>query len=211
MSRQAPSFSHSLPCELREYPEWHRGRRLYAVWLLEVDAPPVLTRWQRARAHLADWLHPGYRRQPHITLGVAGFWGRQPKLADDLCPERLALLRQALRESPPATFELRIGAADSFASAPFLRVCSPPGCLEALRARLCPEDDQWRDTPYQPHLTLGLYRQRVTAAELRQRLTAFAEHEPLPLRCRHLSLCVYRARDPQGRLRALERFALADG
>lgn len=211
MHLHAPPFSHSLPCELRDHPEWHRGRRLYAVWLLEVDAPAVLARWQRARAHLADWLHSDYRRQAHVTLGVAGFRVRQANLADDLCPARLARLRQALRESPPEAFELRIGAADSFASAPFLRVWAPPGRLEALRERLCPEDDQWRDTPYQPHLTLGLYRQRVAAEELRQRLSTFAENEPLPLRCTHLSLCVYRARDQQGRLRTLERFALAGG
>ncbi|MDR0477207.1 MAG: hypothetical protein LBH14_04640, partial [Desulfobulbaceae bacterium] len=58
--------------ELRDFSEWHQGIRHYGFWCLLIDDPP----WQRviasAQAQMAPFLHPGYERQPHVTLFSCG-------------------------------------------------------------------------------------------------------------------------------------------
>lgn len=200
---------HTLPCAEHDYPHWHHGRKLYAVWTLEVDQPAILNRWHRAHSHLQDWLLPGNRRQPHITLGAAGFCARQARLEDDLCLSALAELRRDLRQHPPPAVKLSLGGLDSFASAAFLTVTRVEGSLDALRARLCPQDERWRDSAYHPHLTVGLYAAQIDGPQVRQRLAQFGHCPPLELACSHVSLSVYRSRTLQGRLRCLERFRFA--
>lgn len=118
--------------------------------------PDVLQRLQQARRHLGDWLTDSHR-QAHITLAIAGFLVEQPRYDDDdACPQQLAALRQQLREQPPCALTLNIGGLDSFASAAFLAVSDPQRQLPGLRQQLARGDD-FRDSPYLPHLTVGLY------------------------------------------------------
>jgi len=178
-ARHAPP--QTLACELRDYPEWHRGRARYGVWTLPVECPRILSRFERARAQLSEWLHDDYRRQAHITLFVCGFPAEQPRFDDDFPLERLAAQQQALRELGAAPFELQIGGLDSFASAPFLTVSDPDQRLAALRAALGKHSTEIRQSPYHAHLTVGLYVRAVPCAQMRQRLAAFADRDPLPL------------------------------
>lgn len=206
-SRQAPA--ETLACSRRDYPEWHKGRQHYAVWLLEIEHEDVLRRLQQARHHLGSWLLDS-RRQPHITLAVAGFLVDQPRYNDDACPQHLAALCRQLREQPPRAIFLTIGGLDSFASAAFLKVDDPLQQLPGLRRQLARGND-FRDSPYLPHLTIGLYGQRLPAAPVQARLQAFSEIQPLHLPCRSLSLCRYQADELQGPLHCIERFPLDTG
>ncbi len=63
----------TLPNVRRDFPEWHRGRPRYALWALDVDIPAVRHAVAAAETHLAGRLLAGYRRQPHVTLGLCGF------------------------------------------------------------------------------------------------------------------------------------------
>ena len=205
--RLAPS--ETLACPTHVPPEWHLGRQHYAVWLLEIEQTDVLQRLQQARRHLGDWLTDSHR-QAHITLAIAGFLVEQPRYDDDACPQQLAALRQQLREQPPCALTLNIGGLDSFASAAFLAVSDPQRQLPGLRQQLARGDD-FRDSPYLPHLTVGLYRQCLPAIEVQARLRAFTHTQPLHLTCRSLSLCRYQANELQGPLHCIERFPLSPG
>ena len=203
--RLAPS--ETLACPDHVPSEWHRGRQHYAVWLLEIEQDDVLQRLQQARHHLGAWLTDSHR-QAHITLAIAGFLVEQTRYDDDACPLQLAALRQQLREQPPRAITLTLGGLDSFASAAFLEVGDPQRQLPGLRQQLARGDD-FRDSSYLPHLTVGLYRQCLPATEVQARLRAFTHTQPLHLTCRSLSLCHYQADELQGPLHCIERFSLS--
>lgn len=204
--RHAPA--HTLPCALRDYPEWHRGRPRYAAWTLPVACPPVLARLARAQAHLGDWLLPGYRRQAHVTLFVCGFPCAQAQHDDDFPAARLAAQLDALRDLRARPLRLRVGGLDSFASAPFLAVDDPENALAPLRAVLAAQGAEVRQAPYRAHLTVGLYARRLPAAEVRRRLAAFADAAPLELAVDELQLSSYASRELGGPLRCERRLRL---
>ena len=203
---QAPAAT--LPCTLRDHPDWHRGRARYWLWSIPVDCPPVLQRLQAARALLGDWLHAPGARQAHITLFVCGFPAQSPQFDDDFPATRLAAQLDALRRLRAAPFVLRIRGLRSFASAPYLTVDDPDASLAPLRAVLAAQGAEIRQAPYRPHLTVGRYACAVAHAELQRRLAASVDHTPLNLPVRELHYATYAAADLAGPLRCERRLAL---
>lgn len=197
----------TLPGQLRDFPEWRQGRTRYWLWALPVECPAVLARMQAARELLGDWLHPPGPRQAHITLFACGFATAAPRLDDDIATSVLTAQRQALTDLRLRPFELRIGGLDSFASAAFLEV-QEQGRLDPLRATLDRHATEIRQAPYVPHLTLGLYRQAVTAADWRQRAEPLRDCPALALPVRELQLLSYAAAESQGPLRIEARVTL---
>lgn len=203
------SPTHTQICELRDYPEWHRGRQRYGLWAIPVDCPAVLARMQAARELLGDWLHPGYLRQAHITLFVCGFEALQRRYDDDFCSAQLQHQLDALRRLPLAPFELQIGSLDSFASAAFLQIGDPQRRLQPLRGCLAGQAEEVRQSPYLPHLTLGLYRRSISGQAWRERAAALSRLPPLPLAVRELHYCTYQADQLFGPLQVEQRIALS--
>lgn len=204
--RHAPDAT--LPCKLRDHPEWHLGRERYCLWSIPVECPRVLARLDAARLLLGDWLHPPSLRQAHITLFVCGFPCAEPRHDDDIATTRLDAQRDALEVLRMAPFELSIGGLDSFASAAFLTV-GEDARLDQLRQALGRLATEVRQAPYVPHLTVGLYRMAANTAEWRRRAAALGGCPPLALPVRELQLVSYAAAEPQGQLRIEARVALA--
>ncbi|MBB1520067.1 2'-5' RNA ligase family protein [Aquipseudomonas guryensis] len=195
------SPTHTQICELRDYPEWHCGRKRYGLWAIPVGCPAVLARMQAARELLGDWLHPGYLRQAHITLFVCGFEALQRRYDDDFCSDQLQRQREDLQRLPLAPFELQIGRLDSFSSAAFLQVDDPQRRLQPLRDCLTGHAEEIRQSPYLPHLTLGLYRQSISAQAWRERAAALSQPQPLHFTVHELHYCTYQADQLFGPLR----------
>ena len=98
------SIPTTIPAEIRDYPEWHRGRQTYAVWIVPLEDERILEIFHAARKHLSGVLLESYRRQPHITLFVCGFLVEQSRYNDDFSLPQLqgqlnALKKRALRHS----------------------------------------------------------------------------------------------------------------
>lgn len=197
----------TLPCTLRDHPDWHRGRARYWLWSIPVDCPAVLQRLQAARTCLGDWLHAPGARQAHITLFVCGFASPQPVHNDDIAPAVLEAQCHALAALRQPAFELHIGDLDSFTSAAFLAV-QEHGHLDRLRDTLAGLAPEVRQAPYAPHLTVGLYRRAVARATWQQHTRALRDCPPLALPVRELQLLSYAASEPQGALRIEARVAL---
>ena len=198
----------TLPCTLRDHPDWHRGRARYWLWSIPVDCPAVLQRLQAARSCLGEWLHAPGARQAHITLFVCGFATPQPVHNDDIAPAVLDAQCRALAALRQPAFELHIGDLDSFTSAAFLTV-QEHGHLDRLRDTLAGLAPEVRQAPYAPHLTVGLYRRAVARATWQQHTRALRDCPPLTLPVRELQLLSYAASEPQGALRIEARVALA--
>lgn len=194
ISNPLTSPAHSLACELRDYPEWHRGRSRYAVWVLPVQCPILLAHIDRVHQQLSDVLHPPGRRQAHITLFVCGFISGNARHDDDFSKQHLQQQLKAMGRQSRQPLDLLIDQPDSFASAVFLPVYDPSGQLQHWRTQLSEQSTEVRQSPYHAHITLGLYRRSVDAALLRARLAELAEEAPRQLRVKSLQLCHYRAR-----------------
>ena len=196
----------TLVADLRDYPEWHCGRMRYGVWVVPVVDTELLEYIRFARNRLADLLHPSPRRQPHLTVFVCGFHGEGDR-NDDFPPRRLEQQVALLEARAGATCRLPLARLDSFASAAFIPVGDPMGRLAQWRGVLQACSGEIRQAPYVAHITLGLYRRCVSAAELRQRL-GDVEAPPPSLTAGELQYATYDARDQLGPLDCVRRVVL---
>ncbi len=197
----------TLALEDRDYPQWHKGRLDYAVWLITADLAPVRERIAQVRAHLAPLLVPDNtppRRQPHITVFVCGFIAPTVVHDDDFTPTMRAAQRAALAAAAQGGFTLQIGGIDSFDSAVFLRVDDPQGGLAALRRALGQGMREIRQSAYVPHLTVGLYRAAFDTRMVADCLASWRPQPPIALRVECLALARYQAQVLGGALETLE-------
>ncbi|WP_158544973.1 hypothetical protein [Dyella monticola] len=102
---------------------------------------------------------------------------------------------------------LPLAAPDSFASAAFIPVGDPQHRLASWREVLGSDAREVRQAAYIPHITLGLYRQKVTADILRHRLSEI-EPPSMPLRVERLHYATYDARLQSGPLESRCRLTL---
>jgi 2'-5' RNA ligase len=196
--------------ELRDYPEWRRGRLRYGVWTVPVNDPALLDYIASARRRLADLLHPMAQRQPHLTVFVCGFEQPARILDDDFSQTQLRAHIRALHRTRGTPFVLPLAAPDSFASAAFVAVGDPQGRLATWREVLGGESREVRQAAYVPHVTLGLYRRQVPAETVRQRLSGI-EAPPAPLRVDSLHYATFDARSQFGPLESRYELTLDAG
>lgn len=196
--------------QLRDFPEWHRGIRHYGLWCLIIENPA----WQKAvtlaQAHMADFLHPGYRRQPHVTLFCCGLLAEE---ADEFFSDEMrARQADALAAARLMPFRLSLpGHLDSFATAPHLPVADPSGSLAKIRillAAIRPEDQP--PASYHPHITLGFYRESFAAGRVAAHLRAFSLAPLMPLIVSSIHFCRFAAADTQGPLQRLTSLDLVE-
>jgi 2'-5' RNA ligase len=166
-------FQHALATEIRDYPEWHRGRQRYGLWMIPIECPQLLAHIERLKHELADLFHPS-QRQPHITLFVCGFEQPRALYDDDFTPAQLQQQLADLQLLASAPCTLQIGAPTSFATAAYLPVGDPAGHLRRWRVALGRASSEIRQSAYVPHVTLGLYRREISSADLHKRLQALA-------------------------------------
>ncbi|MBP0047346.1 2'-5' RNA ligase family protein [Marinobacterium sp. AK62] len=198
----------TLAVSLDDCPQWHGGIEHYAVWCLPVEDPAWITFIHRAQSALSPWLHPSYQRQPHITLFAAGLVDKKSNLE-----AMLAAQIQSLELYSLSPVLLTPSALSTFSTAPWLGLTDPNGQLNRLRSRLsqvfCEDSPPAR---YQPHITLGFYRETYPLAPIHtalNQLSSDALRLP-PLRLDRLHLCYYRTREVQGRLWIKKTVILAD-
>ena len=197
MLQQTPT---TIPSEMRDFPEWHHGRKSYAVWVLRCDeSQAIQEKFNTAREHLSNYLLGSYYRQPHITLFVCGFLVGKHQHNDDFTQTQLDAQIQTLRKAEIETFEIEIGSLNSFASAPFLEVHDPKEGISRLRKILSGGAREFRTAPYRPHLTIGLYTDAFPSKRVLERIKTF-RNAPVRWKINKLTLATYQAEEVAGRL-----------
>lgn len=164
----------TLPTIMGDYPEWHRGRREYSVWIIELAREDILAKVEAARKHLSGFLLDPYQRQPHITLFVCGFIADVPRFDDDYCQHQADAHRQLLKDSGISPFSVEIGGLNSFAAAPFLEVHDREGGIERLRALLSCAAKEVGRYVFTPHVTVGLYSGTFPSKTVLERIATFS-------------------------------------
>jgi len=189
----------TLPASIHDQPEWHRGRREYAVWLVQITSGQIMARVASAREHLTGLLLEPYLRQPHITVCVCGFLSADTKYVDDFSEETFRRQAQAVHDASIRPFPVEIGGLNSFASAPFLEVHDRHGQLELIREALLMDGWEIGRSVFVPHVTIGLYADAFPSGMVRQRLAAFPDNR-YEFTIEHLTFAVYQAQEAAGPL-----------
>ena len=189
----------TIPSLLHDYPEWHRGRQDYSVWLIELGRREISQKVAAAREQLSDFLIKPYQRQPHITVYVCGFVADTPRYDDDYSAEQLEHHAQVLRKATVKPFSVNIGGLSSFASAPFLEVDDLDGGLRRVRALLSTTGKEIRRSDYTPHITVGLYSGAFPGSVVFERASSFPK-DPCTVTIDRITFATYQAREIAGAL-----------
>lgn len=185
---------------------WHEGRRRYAVWLVEADTAAVHALAASARTRLGRWLGPAPRRQLHITICACGFPVRRVRQAGDFDAQQRREQRAALVAAALPAFSLRVGGIGSFNGCPYLRIGDAEGYLRALHELLAGAIPQALAQRFEPHVTLGFYRERFSLARIAQAAAGFDGEANLAVTA--LTLATYDPRRPDTSLRYWLRWPL---
>lgn len=159
---------------------------------------------RNARSHVERFLHPGYRRAPHITVAACGLFSEE-----HFSTELQRRQTTALQEAKLQPFFLNAGVLDSFASAPYITVEDPEGSLDELRSILAAISKEDNPADYKPHITLGLYRKAFETLSVANHLRKFRSASTKQLSVTELAFCVYETSDIQGPFIVVKRVALA--
>lgn len=193
----------TIPHRDRDFAEWHNGVSQYGFWAVVVDDSNCLELFDAARSHVKPFIHPGYQREPHITITACG-------LLDETYFSTQRLERQlvALTEAMIAPFSLNAKSLDSFASAPYITVEDPTETLHQIRGILTGISKEDNPAEYQPHITLGLYRDAFDTFQVADCLKRFECAPIRPMSVTELAFCVYETKEIQGPFRVRERVKL---
>ncbi|WP_394807890.1 2'-5' RNA ligase family protein [Nitrosomonas sp.] len=191
---------HTHAAEKREYPEWHKNRPRYYLWAIDSDTVLVNNRLKKYHPLFKDLLLHPYERQAHITLAISGFLSEHIIHNDDITQAAITKQQAALHTLKLAPFIVSIGGINSFSSAPFLEVMDPSGSLEVIRHTLINDRQDFRNTHYIPHVTLGIYNANHAIASITAMIIDLKE-EPIELPVNHIGLFSYDARDIGSRLK----------
>jgi len=189
----------TIPTEIRDFPEWRRGRKEYTLWMIALDHDEIIRMVESARNHLSQFLVPTYRRQPHITLSLCGFFAEDRRYPDDYTRSEFDVHRRLLTDSGIRPFFIEIGGMNSFASAPFFEVRDTEGGIERVKQLLPRVSNDIVTDRFTPHVTVGLYAGVFESGVVLERLSAF-KHEPLKLRIDRIMFAAYDAREMCGPL-----------
>lgn len=127
---------------------WHRGRRWYHVWVLDLD-DAVRPRIGEVRAALGESVVGFSDTTPHVTVWVHGFdpsWTPHPWEG--------------------RSWPLEVGGANAFLSCPFLEVRG--GFLPELRAGFAGVEERW--AAWLPHVTVGRFAASLPTGPVAHRL-----------------------------------------
>ena len=205
MLHQTPN---TIPSEMRDFPEWRRGRDFYALWMLHCnEVKAIQEKFNAAREHLKGYVLEPYHRQPHITLFVCGFLVEESHYNDDFTQIQLDAQIHALGKANIQPFEIGVGGMNSFASSPFLEVHDPDGGIPHLREILSKGVREFRTAPYRPHLTIGHYSDAFPSGKVLEWMEAFSS-DPVWWRVEQVTFATYNAKKIGGRLRHAYDFCL---
>jgi 2'-5' RNA ligase len=187
----------TIPAIRRDYVEWHHGRTIYGLWLIELGAEELYLKVEAAREHLSDFLLKPYHRQPHISIFICGFLADTTSYEDDYSAKQLHIQAELLKNAHIKPFVIEVGGLNSFASAPFLEVQDLQDGIKRVRAILSMTAKEAGRSSFTPHVTIGLYSQAFPSRVVTEKISTF-QNKPIRLAIDRLTFATYDAREITG-------------
>lgn len=198
------THSTTIRNEDRDFWQWHKGRERYLVWMIRIDDRNWCALLKQAQAWMVGFLLPGYRRNPHVTILPAGF-------AHAGCIDT-GRLQQML--SGQGRFPIMLDGMTSFTGSPCFHVLDPQralfGLRQLLRTVMADSEARVPDHAYHPHMTIGLYRDRFTTADVAARIRHFSHPPVQPVSVNRLALGMIDARSVTGPIDIVAKFRFTD-
>ena len=189
----------TIPSIDQDHPEWHRGRKVYAVWLIDAGQEEICKQVAVAQEHLSGFLVKPYRRQPHVTLFVCGFLADTRRFDDDYSACQFREQTQSLRDANVPPFFIEIGGLNSFSSAPFLEVNDLEGGINRVRTALSAITEEIGRTSFTPHVTVGLYSKAFSSEVVARKIATFP-NKPVTCKVERITFAAYEAQESAGAL-----------
>ena len=193
-----------------DYSDWHKGRDQFSLWYLEVEDAACCEYLSRLQQQFSSFLYMPNHRKWHITLFVCGFWQAPfhlQHLPDHFSERQLQQQIELLQQLQIQSFELKLGGIRSYQSALFVDVLDEQNMLLQLRRCFWPVAKEIDAMIYNPHVTLGIYRDEFDANPILQQMQQIPEQRFM-VKFRHVTFGTYQARQLQGALSAHYRFYL---
>ncbi|MBW2604684.1 MAG: 2'-5' RNA ligase family protein [Deltaproteobacteria bacterium] len=187
----------------RDFIKWHGGVSHYGFWAVVVNDLNWLELFYAARSLVKQFIHPGYQRAPHITIVACGLLDQK-----HFSTQRLECQLIALTEAMINPFSLNATSLGSFTTAPYITVEDPTGSLNQIRELLSTISKEDNPVPYQPHVTIGLYRDAFDTQQVAECLQAFQRAPAGSMLVTELVFCAYETKEIQGPISILERVKL---
>ncbi|ENW92215.1 2'-5' RNA ligase family protein [Acinetobacter dispersus] len=197
-----------IATEMRDYPEWHKGRSDYGLWYIEIDQLELIQYLDEIQAQFSGLLLPAQQRQYHITLFVCGFL--QPAVKqydDDFQIQQLQQQIKLIEAIQLIPFELEITQIDSFNSALFLHIQDQQGVLAQIRQQFALVSGEIAALEYCPHITLGLYGEAWPSDRVLQRIQQLPP-KTIKIQVKKLTFGYYKAQILQGLLYPYQQIEL---
>lgn len=193
----------TISCLDRNFVEWHNGISHYGFWAVVINDPDWIVLWSVAHAHMKRFIHPGYQRAPHITIIACGLLDQ-----NYFSTKQFNQQAKILSETTILPFYLKVGSLNSFSTAPYLEIEDSAEALKHIRDRLRVISEEDTLVQYEPHITLGLYRDTFSTIEVADCLSRFKCAPTRQMLVTELFFCVYETKQIQGRFRTMKRIML---
>ncbi len=202
------SQSLTIATQKHDYPEWHKGRKDYALWYIEINHPELLNYLNELRRQFSKFLFQPNTRQFHITLYVCGFLtDLSPQFNDDFQLKQLKQQLQDLKKSNIQAFQLKTGKINSFSSALFVDIEDDQNSLSNIRTILSSSTREIAPTNYCPHITLGLYNAEFPSQQILEEIE-MTQQQQFEITVDQLHFGFYKAKLLQGKLFDLDCYSI---
>ena len=195
--------SKTVPCIDRNFSEWHNGISHYGFWAVAVNDLDWIELCDTAHAHIKQFVHPDYQRRPHITIIACGLLDQ-----NHFSTAQFKRQLRSLNEMMIPPFYLKASSLNSFATAPCLMVEDSEETLMQIRNYLTVISKEDAPVQYQPHITLGFYRDAFNTVEVADCLAKFKYAPIKPMLVTELVFCVYETKKIQGQFSIIKRVRL---
>lgn len=183
----------------RDFSEWHGGISHYGFWAVSIENKAWEAALNSAANVLADYLLEGYARTPHITIFACG-------LLDEnfFSSAMLRVQKQQLQAMNIPPFSLSISHLKSFSSCPVLGVNDDSEVIRRIRTAFNVISKEDRQSAFEAHLTLGLYKDAFSLADIQHQLDSIKLPALEPITVNRIDFCTYRSNEIQGRIEIVD-------
>jgi len=197
------SHSHTDALCDKNFKEWHMGIPYYGFWAIMIERPEHLSLISKVQSHLQHFFLPGYSRQAHITLNACGLMSERHFSKADL--DKQVSIIEAMNLSP---FEVSISHIDSFTTAAYLNISDVSLSLSKINVALNQISCDSEPTSFEPHITLGLYREKFESKKVAKEIMKFELFETPPILVSEVHFCRYETANIQGQINLVKRIRL---
>jgi len=184
----------------KNFEDWHLGIPYYGFWAILIEDPTYISLIAKAQTHLQNFFLPNYSRQAHITLNACGLMSEEHF-------SEAALINQisSIEEMKLSAFDISLSHIDSFTTAAYFKVLDACHSLYKINKALSLVASDSNPSSYQPHITLGLYREKFESKFVAEEIMKFEQVKTSPYSIKEVQFCRYETSNIQGKIEVIKR------